>query len=123
MLKVKKVNYEKESYGGCETCDYGSKYISNIEIDLEDYGLLKIETNQMYNYMLTESDFMQLLGNSKDIKDLYKNMFNIIQDKSYEIEHRVSLKSMEMKINGNEIDIIKSCELGKLVKKCEKENK
>lgn len=113
MLNVKKVKYENDFTYGCGTCDYGSEYISNIEIELEDYGTIRIETSQMYNYTLTESDYMQLLGNSKDLDDFYKNMFKLIKQNDYEIKERIVLQEMEMKINGNQIDIYKSCGKGK----------
>lgn len=119
MLKIKKVNYDNHSFGGCETCDYGSSYISNIEIIFEDETTLKIETDQMYEYTLTESDFMILLSNSSDLNDFYKNMFELIKNKSYEIEWRVPLSGMIMKINNKEIDIIASCRTHSLVEKVE----
>ena len=122
MLKIKKVNYDNRSYSGCETCDYGSEYISNIEIIFEDKTTLKIETNQMYEYMLTESDFMILLSNSNDLNDFYKNMLKLIKDKSYEIESIVELEDMVIKVNDKEIDIVKSCKKHHLVEKVEDEN-
>jgi hypothetical protein len=117
MMNVKKVIYENSYRDGCETCDYGSSYISDIEIVFEDETTLKIETDQMYEYTLTESDFMQLLSNSVDLDDFYKNMFEMIEDKSYEIESRVSLQDMIIKINEKEIDIVKSCKTRSLVEK------
>lgn len=122
MLKIKKVYYDNDFTYGCETCDYGSNYISNIEIILEDGQIIKIETNQMYDYTLTESDYMQLLTNSNDIQGFYKNMFKLIKNKSYNIESRVGLEDMEMKINGNNIDIVKSCNSGNLVEKVGSDN-
>ena len=121
MLKVKKVNYDKDYTCGCKTCDYGSEYITDIEIEFEDYGTIIIETSQMYEYTLTECDYMKLLGNSEDLDDFYKNMFNLIKEKSYDIEDRVKMEYMQMKINGNSINIIESCKLGKIVKNIDKE--
>ena len=117
MLNVKKVSYDEDSTGGCDTCNYGSEYISKIEIDFEDYETIRIETNQMYEYTLSESDYMQLLANSKDLDDFYKNMFKLIEEKDYNIKVRINLQNMEMKINGNSIDIYKSCGKGKPIKK------
>lgn len=117
MLKIKEVKYDNDFTYGCETCDYGSNYVSNIEFLLEDGTPIKIETEQMYEYTLTESDYMQLLANSNDIQDFYRNMFKLIKEKSYNIECRVDLQEMEMKINGNKIDIIESCKSGRLIEK------
>ena len=89
---------------------------------LEDGTPIKIETEQMYDYTLTESDYMQLLANSNDMQDFYRNMFKLIKEKSYDIESRVGLQDMEMKINGNQIDIIKSCNSGHLVEKVGSDN-
>lgn len=119
MLKIKKINYDSDFRYGCETCDYGSSYISNIEIIFEDETMLKIETDQMYEYTLTESDFMQLLSNSVDLDDFYKNMFETIENKSYGIESSVSLQDMVIKINEKDIDIVNSCKNCRLVEKVE----
>lgn len=113
MLKIIKANYDSDFTSGCETCDYGSEYISNIEIVFEDYGTINIETNNMYEYALTESDFMQLLGNSVDLNDFYKNMFILIKERGF----RVDLDHTEIKINGNKIDVDESCKLKKPIKK------
>lgn len=117
MLKIKKVNYDNDFRYGCETCDYGSQYISNIEIIFEDETMLKIETDQMYDYTLTESDFMKLINDSDNLNDFYENMFETIKNKSYDIESRVDLQDMIIKINDKEIDIVKSCRTNCLVEK------
>ena len=122
MLKIKEVKYDNDFSYGCETCDFGSNYVSDIEFLLEDGTPIKIETEQMYDYTLTESDYMQLLANSNDMQDFYRNMFKLIKEKSYDIESRVGLQDMEMKINGNQIDIIKSCNSGHLVEKVGSDN-
>lgn len=117
MLKIKKVNYDSDFSYGCATCNFGSSYISNIEFIFEDGTILKIETDQMYDYTLTESDFMKIVNNSDNLDDFYKNMFETIKNKSYDIESRVGLQNMIMKINGKKIDIVKSCRSNCLVKK------
>lgn len=118
-VKDKKINYDNHYSYGCETCDYGSSYVSNIEILFEDETILKIETEQMYEYTLTESDFMNLLSSSKDLNEFYKNMFETIKHKSYNIEMRESLTNMVMKINDKKIDIANSCKTYNLVEKVE----
>ncbi|MBR8661181.1 hypothetical protein [Brevibacillus sp. NL20B1] len=45
---------------GCETCDYGSNYINEFEIQLTT-GVIKIEVDQMYEYALSDGYMMQLL--------------------------------------------------------------
>ena len=56
------IDYEDDcySYSGCPTCDYGSEYITEINITLKNYKIF-IKTNQMYEYIFSESDMMKLL--------------------------------------------------------------
>ena len=55
------VNYtdDRESYGGCPTCDYGSEYINDINITLTKYKI-HVRTNQMYEYVLSEGQMIRL---------------------------------------------------------------
>ena len=55
------VSYRDDSYfySGCPTCDYGSEYINDIDIELTHYKIY-IKTNQMYEYALSEGQMMQL---------------------------------------------------------------
>lgn len=55
------VNYtdDTECYGGCETCDYGSSYINDVNITLTKYKI-HFRTNQMYEYVLSEGQMMKL---------------------------------------------------------------
>lgn len=60
-MKIIRVKYELGDYfEGCETCDYGSSYYTNLEI-FTDKCILKFECNTMYDY-LNESDLMKLLS-------------------------------------------------------------
>lgn len=45
---------DTEWYPGCETCDYGSKYINDVLITLTKYRV-HVKTNQMYSYVLSET--------------------------------------------------------------------
>jgi hypothetical protein len=55
------ISYKDDSYcyGGCPTCDYGSEYITEIDIELTHYKI-HIRTNQMYEYVLSEGQMMRL---------------------------------------------------------------
>lgn len=55
------VNYTDDcySYGGCPTCDYGSEYITEIDLTLTHYKI-HVETNQMYEYALSEGQMIRL---------------------------------------------------------------
>ena len=115
-MEVKNIKYHNEFENGCETCDYGSQYISNISFEI-DGNKIEIETEQMYEYTLTEADFMSLLSKSKSIDDFYEKMFDKIATNGYEIEQREGLEDMILKINGTDIDICQSCLWGKPMEK------
>lgn len=55
------VNYtdDCECYAGCPTCDYGSEYINEIDIELTKHTV-HIKLNQMYDYLLSEGQMMKL---------------------------------------------------------------
>lgn len=72
---IKDIRYEKESYPGCPTCDYGSSYIFDIYIYLKNYTL-SIHSNKMYYYVFSEGDLMKLLlNNCEYIKSLTEKEF------------------------------------------------
>ena len=48
-----------EYYPGCPTCDYGSKYINEIHIELVKYAI-DVRVNQTYEYCLSEGYMVQL---------------------------------------------------------------
>jgi hypothetical protein len=69
------VRYHSESWGGCETCDYGSSYVREFWIDLTG-GTIHIETEEMYNYAISEGFMMAtFLQNVEDIKSMTENQF------------------------------------------------
>ena len=60
-MEIKKINYEIGDYiSGCETCDYGSSYITNLSIETNNCKI-NFEFDTMYDY-ISESDLMQLLS-------------------------------------------------------------
>jgi hypothetical protein len=82
------VNYEDDcySYGGCPTCDYGSEYINEIDITLTQYKI-HVETNQMYEYVLSEGRMMRLfLTEFNTIQTMTEKEFvDWFKEKLYEI--------------------------------------
>ena len=46
------------SYRGCPTCDYGSSYITEIDIELTKYKI-HIKTNRMFDYVISEGQMMK----------------------------------------------------------------
>lgn len=64
------IDTDEYSYAGCETCDYGSEYISELNLTLANSGKLHVELNQMYEYALSIGDTMQMfLKNIKEIQE------------------------------------------------------
>lgn len=60
---------------GCPTCDYGSQYINEIDIDLKRHSV-HIEINQMYDYALSEGKMMIiLLSNCEQIMQMTEKQF------------------------------------------------
>ena len=68
-MNVKKINYNEDYCDGCETCDYGSQYINDLEIIFEDDTKTHIVIDNMYEFAFTEADLMQLLYTSTSIED------------------------------------------------------
>lgn len=72
ILDITSDNYH---YDGCETCDFGSEYVNEYDIKMTK-GRLKINTNQMYEYALSEEYMMTtMLQNVEYIKKLTENEF------------------------------------------------
>lgn len=69
------IDTDKEAYAGCETCDYGSEYIDNIEIVLTKYKI-KASVSQMYEYVFTSGDLMKIiLTNITEIQKMTEKQF------------------------------------------------
>lgn len=118
MLNVKKINYNEDFIYGCETCDYGSSYVNEIEIVLQDNTYANIKVDKMYEYALSESDYMQIIANSDDIKDLILNIIKKLKENRYDgnVSWLINLQDLTIQFNGKDIDILKSLEKNKIIK-------
>lgn len=75
--RIERFKDDSYHYGGCPTCDYGSEYITEVDITLTKYKI-HIETNQMYNYALSVGDMMRiLLGNVDEIREMTEQEFTV----------------------------------------------
>lgn len=119
MLKIKKVNYDENYECGCETCDWGSSYVNEIEIIFEDDTYTNIKVDKMYKYALSESDYMQLIANSNNIDDFCVNVIEKLKNNTYQknLHWLLELEYLNIKINGEEIDILKTFKKGRVIKK------
>lgn len=72
----------------------------------------------MYDYALSESDYMQLIANSNDINDFIMNILKKIKENSYkgDINWKIELEALSITVNGKEIDILKSLNKNKVFK-------
>jgi hypothetical protein len=72
---IMQVHSDKESYGGCETCDYGSSYINEFNIKMTQ-GTIRIKMSAMYEYVLSEGYMMETLLHHVDaIRAFTENEF------------------------------------------------
>ena len=114
MLNAKKVSYDEDSTGGCETCNYGSSYVNEIEITLEDGTYTNIKVDQMYEYLLSESDYMQLIANSNDIQDFILKLLEKV-NRLQNLHFKVHIDYLTITINEKDLDIEKTWEEDKLI--------
>lgn len=69
------IQEDKESYSGCETCDYGSEYVNSYDFVLTTIKI-HIGVSQMYDFPLSQGQMMKiLLPNSFKIKEMREREF------------------------------------------------
>lgn len=72
---IKEISTDSWHMDGCETCDYGSNYVSEFTVELTQ-GTLNIEYEKMYEYALSEDTLMKLfLINVNEIKAMTEKEF------------------------------------------------
>ena len=90
MLDGGILNYVDDNYyyAGCPTCDYGSEYITEIDITLVHHTI-HIKTNQMYEYAISEGQMIRLFLTEYDaIRAMTENEFiDWLKAKLIEITH------------------------------------
>lgn len=76
------IDSDTESWRGCETCDYGSKYVNEYEFTMTK-GTIKVNVSQMYEHALTEDFVMRtVIGNLDTIKAMTEaEFFNWIKQR------------------------------------------
>lgn len=69
------IEEDNEQYDGCETCDYGSSYINEIDFFLTS-GRFRVKSDNMYSYALTDGQLMKIvLPNVDKIKEMTEEEF------------------------------------------------
>ena len=113
-MNIKKINYNEDYFEGCETCDYGSQYINNLEIIENDDTTIIITIDNMYEYAFSEADLMKLLYATDTIEDFivsainkfvenYRNFFTSITPSDNEIKNRLS--DLDITYNNKSVDV------------------
>lgn len=74
---IKEIKYDTDITHGCETCDYGSSYIDEIEIVLNNGASIKIDIDNMYENLLSESKYVELMSSSKDINEFIMKILSL----------------------------------------------
>ncbi len=85
--------------GGCDTCDYGSEYINNLDIILSQFSI-RVEAKGEFEYLLSISDLIKLFTqNYKEIEQKTEEEFHLwIGEKISEIANDgMGVKSLSIK--------------------------
>ena len=100
MLDGGILNYVDDNYyyEGCPTCDYGSEYITEIDITLVHHTI-HIKTNQMYEYALSEGQMIRLfLTNYDTIRTMTEKEFiDWLKAKLIDIAYEEVIEEFEVK--------------------------
>lgn len=113
MINIKKVDYNSRDIAGCPTCDYGSNYIDNIKITLENDETITIKFENMYEHALNEEEYMKLLANSDNTNQFIHNAIKKIKDNNrYDTLEYLANHGLKITKNGKKIDIVKTDETG-----------
>lgn len=81
-MKILKVEYNNYKINGCETCDYGSNYINMFSI-YTNRDKISYELYNEYEYLLTESDLIKIIGNANCEDDIEEKIKDIITSNKY----------------------------------------
>lgn len=57
---ILEIESDKWHLDGCETCDYGSRYVNEFKIKMTT-GIIEIKVDKMYEYAMSEGQLMLLM--------------------------------------------------------------
>lgn len=63
-VNISNIGEESFGYGGCETCDYGSKYGIDYRFRFSDGDSFDLRISEMYDSPVSEGDMMLFLANN-----------------------------------------------------------
>lgn len=100
MLDGGLINYTDDyyHYNGCPTCNYGSQYITEIDIALVHHTI-HIKTNQMYEYVLSEGKMIKLFLTEYDTicTMTEKEFIDWLKTKLIDIAYEECIEEFEVK--------------------------
>lgn len=100
MLDGGILNYVDDNYhyDGCPTCNYGSEYITEVDITLVHHTI-HIKTNQMYEYALSEGQMIRLFLTEYDaIRAMTEKEFiDWFKAKLIDIAYEESIEEFDVK--------------------------
>lgn len=68
---IVKIEDDYDYYAGCDTCDYGSQYISELRIIFTNNKQLIIKTTNEYTFAISQLNIMEIfLYNYTDIMEM-----------------------------------------------------
>lgn len=76
------IGYEDDSYNyaGCPTCDYGSEYINDVEVNTTNYRITAT-FNRMYEYAFSTAEAIRIFA--VDLKNMTEKEFVDHIDKEF----------------------------------------
>lgn len=63
---IENIEHDNSHISGCPTCDYGGKYITNLNIELTTFNIY-IEVIDKYEYQLSIGQIMKILLPNLDL--------------------------------------------------------
>lgn len=96
---IMNITSDKDYVSGCDTCDYGSSYVTYFDVELTRTNI-RIEASKMYDYPLSEQHMMNvMLKNVDKIKLMSEERFtewlegsinNEVENVQYEIYDKLN---------------------------------
>jgi hypothetical protein len=104
LLKLKdggilNIEYDSDYFAGCSTCDYGSNYINDYDINLTNFSI-RIRIENMYDYLFSEGDMLKLF---------LSNIEEIVMKTEEEFTLWIDMKMKEYNADKISVDIYKKC--------------
>lgn len=96
---IEEIESDTDSYSGCETCDYGSSYVNEFTIIMEN-GRIEIKVDNMYYFGISESFLMKtFLQNAASISNMTESEFIAWLEQTFD-EDQLEVESVTFDVIG-----------------------